>query len=130
MQGRTIPSGGSTLVLAPACRPSTTSDWTTTKPRQPLPERPAIRWFVAHWQEFGKVLEELLASVPGDADVQAVGFDEGRQPPRVELWTGTPGAIIGRRDATADAIRLALSQRLGRDTQLNIREQSLGEPPP
>jgi small subunit ribosomal protein S3 len=84
---------------------------------------------VAQWREFGKVLEALLASVPSDADIQAVGFDEGRQPPRVDLWTATPGAIIGRRGATADAIRLAISQRLGREAQLNIREQSPGEPP-
>ena len=83
-------------------------------------------------EEFRSVAEILLDHVPAETDISSVElvFPESRW--QVRVRTRTPGLVIGRRGARADAIRSAMAEKL-RDVslQLNIEEAGgPGEPPP
>jgi predicted RNA-binding protein YlqC (UPF0109 family) len=83
-------------------------------------------------KEFHLVAEVLLGHVPDGTDISAIRltFSDGHW--RVCLQTRTPGRVIGRRGATADAIRAALAEQLDDSRlQVNIEEAGgPGAPPP
>jgi predicted RNA-binding protein YlqC (UPF0109 family) len=83
-------------------------------------------------EEFRSVADVLLDRVPAETDISSVGlgFPDGHWLVRVR--TRTPGRVIGRRGATADALRSALAEKLGDPgLRLNIEEAGgPGEPPP
>src|SRR3954447_3981848 len=73
--------------------------------------------------EFRSVTEILLNHVPDGTDISAIDltFPDGHW--RVRVRTTTPGQVIGRRGATADAIRAAMAEQLDDPRlQLNIEE--------
>jgi ribosomal protein S3 len=80
--------------------------------------------------EVALVAAVLARAVPAGADVGAIGvrwIDGGLQ---VAVTTSDPGRLIGRRGATADAIRQALADEFGGvDVQLEVHEAQ-GPPPP
>lgn len=83
-------------------------------------------------KEFRLVAEVLLDHVPDGTDISAIEltFPDGHW--RVCVRTLTPGHVIGRRGATADAVRAAIAEQLGdRRLRLDIVETGgPGAPPP
>src|SRR3954453_17049218 len=81
--------------------------------------------------EFRSVTEILLNHVPEGTDISAIDltFPDGHW--RVRVRTTTPGQGIGRRGATADAIRAAMAQQLDDPRlQMNIEGAPGPGPPP
>lgn len=78
---------------------------------------------MASVDEFGQVIAVLSKLIP-EADVRGVELRRGSTDRQiVTVQTRTPGRVIGRRGTTADAVRLALAERLGdAQLQLNIVE--------
>ena len=87
---------------------------------------------MASREEFRAVADILLNHVPEETDVSAVDLTFPDAHWRVRVRTTTPGRVIGRRGATADAIRAAMAAHLGDPRlQLNIEEGGApGAPPP
>jgi predicted RNA-binding protein YlqC (UPF0109 family) len=82
-------------------------------------------------KEFRLVAEVLLDHVPDGTDISAIEltFPDGHW--RVCVRTLTPGHVIGRRGATADAVRAAIAEQLGDSRlQLNIVEAGGPAAPP
>jgi ribosomal protein S3 len=80
--------------------------------------------------EVASVATVLARAVPAGADVGAIGvrwIDGGLQ---VAVTTSDPGRLIGRRGATADAIRQALADEFGGvEVQLVVHEAEETPPP-
>lgn len=74
--------------------------------------------------DYEKVVAAVAQAASGDLDLVAVGV--GRTEAgglQVNLATREPGQLIGRRGATADAIRAALAERFGlSEAQLNVHQ--------
>jgi ribosomal protein S3 len=82
-------------------------------------------------EEFRSVTEILLDGVPAETDIASVELAYPDSHWMVRVRTRTPGRVIGRRGATADALRSAMAEKLddGR-LQLNIEEAGgPGDPP-
>jgi hypothetical protein len=78
-------------------------------------------------EDFRSVADVLLDGVPADTDISSVGlgFPDGHW--LVGVRTRTPGRVIGRRGATADALRAALAEELS-DPQLKLDIAEAGRP--
>ncbi len=85
---------------------------------------------MARADEFAWISAVLSEFTPG-ADIGRVELKGGGvEGCVVTVATRTPGQLIGRRGATADAIRATLAQRFGDDRlQLNILEIPEDPPP-
>lgn len=59
------------------------------------------------------VAEVLLDHVPNGTDISAIELTLPDGHWRVCVRTLTPGHVIGRRGATADAVRVAIAEKLG-----------------
>ena len=78
---------------------------------------------VAGADDFRIVVETLLEHVAADTDIAAVEMTRSGERWRVDVRTRTPGRVIGRRGATADAVRASMAERLGDPhLQVNIAE--------
>ncbi len=77
------------------------------------------------------LISAVLSEFTPSADIGRVELKGGGAERRVvTVATRTPGQLIGRRGATADAIRAALAQRFADDLlQLNILEMPEDLPP-
>jgi ribosomal protein S3 len=76
-----------------------------------------------------RLLVAISGSLPDDADLSAVDV-ESDDDVTVVLHTRTPGLLIGRRGATADAIRSKLQDVVDDGVvRLNIREVGSDDPP-
>jgi predicted RNA-binding protein YlqC (UPF0109 family) len=74
-------------------------------------------------EEFASAVAVVADHVPADADVTSLEMARTGGNWRLTLRTSTPGRVIGRRGATADALRAALAERLGDPgLTLNIAE--------
>lgn len=74
-------------------------------------------------QEFGTAVAVVGAHLPADADVTSLEMARTEGNWRLTLRTSTPGRVIGRGGATADALRAALAEHLGDPgLRLNIVE--------
>ena len=81
--------------------------------------------------EFRIVVETLLEGVAADTDIASVEITRAGARRRVDVRTRTPGRVIGRRGATADAIRSSMAERLGDpQLQMNIVEVVDDDDPP
>jgi len=78
---------------------------------------------VARVHEFEKIIAVLSELIP-EADIRGIELWDGDGArPIVMVTTRTPGRVIGRHGTTADAVRVALSERFGdARLQLNIAE--------
>ena len=83
-------------------------------------------------KEFRLVAEVLLDHVPDGTDISAIELTLPNGHWSVCVRTLTPGRVIGRRGATADAVRAAIADQLGDPhLQLTIVEGGgPGAPPP
>ncbi len=82
-------------------------------------------------EEFRLVAEILLDHVPDGTDISAIELTIPDGQWMVCVRTLTPGHVIGRRGATADALRAAIAERLGEPhLQLNIVEAGGPGAPP
>lgn len=81
--------------------------------------------------EFRSVAQIVLDRVPEGTDISAIELTFPDAHWRVAVRTLTPGHVIGRRGATADAIRTAMAEQLDdAGLQLNIEEvRGPGAPP-
>jgi predicted RNA-binding protein YlqC (UPF0109 family) len=83
-------------------------------------------------EDLRRVLDAIEVVVGADAPVDGVALGRRGDVVRVDITTGRPGRIIGRRGATADALRARIAEHLRvTDVQLNIVEtrSGPGEPP-
>jgi predicted RNA-binding protein YlqC (UPF0109 family) len=82
-------------------------------------------------ETFRSVAAILLDHVPDGTEISAIEVTSPDAHWRVSVRTSTPGRVIGRRGATADAIRSAMAQQLHDSRlQLNIVEgPAPGDPP-
>jgi len=82
-------------------------------------------------KEFRSVAQLLLDRVSDGTDISAIELTFPDAHWRVVVRTLTPGHVIGRRGATADAIRTAMAEQLDdARLQLNIEEfRGPGAPP-
>jgi predicted RNA-binding protein YlqC (UPF0109 family) len=81
---------------------------------------------------FGRVIAAIEAVVGSKAQLDEIVIDARSLPDgmlRVSLTTPEPGRFIGRRGATADALRARLANDLAREVQLNLLESRLQAPP-
>jgi predicted RNA-binding protein YlqC (UPF0109 family) len=81
---------------------------------------------------FGRVIAAIEAVIGSEARVDEIAIDARPAPDgmlRIFLTTPEPGRFIGRRGATADALRARLTMELARDVQLNIVESPPQAPP-
>lgn len=83
-------------------------------------------------KEFRLVAEVLLDHLPDGKDISAIELTVPDGHWRVRVRTLTPGHVIGRRGATADAVRAAIAEQLGDPrVRLDIVETGgPGDPPP
>jgi ribosomal protein S3 len=82
---------------------------------------------VAGAKEFRLVAEILLDHVPDGTDISAIELTFPDDHWMVCVRTLTPGHVIGRRGATADALRAAIAERLG-DPRLQLNIVEVGGP--
>ena len=81
--------------------------------------------------EFRSVAQILLDRVPEGTDISAIELTLPDAHWRVAVRTLTPGHVIGRRGATADAIRSAMAEQLDdARLQFTIEEVRGPGPPP
>ena len=83
-------------------------------------------------ETFRSVAEILLDHVPEGTDISAIEVTYPDAHWRVLVRTFTPGRVIGRRGATADAIRSAMAEQLD-DPRLRLEVHEApgpGDPPP
>lgn len=85
---------------------------------------------MARADEFAWV-SAVLSELTPDADIGRIELKgDGAAKRVVTVATRTPGRLIGRRGATADAVRAVLAERFSDDQlQLNIMEMP-DDPPP
>jgi len=76
--------------------------------------------------EYAEVVAVLSESVRESADLSMIELDVTDIGRVVTVRTRTPGALIGRRGATADALRTKLADELGDPA---LRLNLIGEPP-
>jgi predicted RNA-binding protein YlqC (UPF0109 family) len=79
---------------------------------------------------FRRVSAAIAVVVEPDTPIDEIRIqDPPTGPLRISLTTSKPGRLIGRRGATADALRARLVDELGRDVELDILEAPPQAPP-
>ena len=84
------------------------------------------KWFAtksyADQLEQDKSIQDYLRKHLKNASISRIQVERTAQKIKITIFSGRPGIIIGRKGEAADALKIKLEQRTGRDVTVNIRE--------